>query len=669
MTDRFKLTDGFVGKYKDMKPPFGFVDAAGTSLGEITFLRTYSRLKTDGTKETWTELCRRVIEGMYEIQRQHVVKHNLPWSGAKAQSSAREAFDSMWHMHWLPPGRGLWSMGTELTLSGNAAPLQNCAWVSTAEMTKNDPGHVFAWMMEASMLGIGVGFDGEGAKKGFTIQHPVSSTVVQIADTREGWAASLAQLVNALLVPGKPMPVFDYSLIRPAGSPIHTFGGTASGPGPLKVLHESVLALFEGRAVEQLTLTDIADIGNLIGVCVVAGNVRRSAEMFLGPATPEFLGLKDYAGAGARRSAWSYMSNNSVRADASTDLESLVPGILANGEPGVVWLDTVRSRGRLVDPPNHDDHRVSGTNPCSEQFLESWECCTLAETFPTNCASLADYERALKFAFLYAKTVTLMSTPWPETNAVMLRNRRIGLGMSGAADFVDERGYPELIEWQDAGYTKVKQLDRTYSEWLGVRESIRVTTIKPSGTVSLLAGVSPGVHWQPGSKHYFRLMRVRKGDPLAEAAKWSNYRVEPAVSDPEGTEVIYFPMVRSSRRGEHDVPLVEKAALAETAQKFWSDNGVSVTLTYNEDEASQLGDVLRRASTRMKSVSFLPLSGGGYEQMPYTQANEDDVEAATMTHLPINTSLLYLNGAEALGEKFCTTDSCEVPSLTERNHE
>lgn len=655
----FKLTDDFVREYESRTPPFGFVDAAGTSLGEVTFLRTYSRLKEDGTKETWTDACRRVIEGMYEIQRQHVVRHQLPWSGSKAQYSARDAFDRMWNMKWLPPGRGIWAMGTEMTLRGNAAPLLNCAFVSTDDMPRDNPGRVFSWIMEASMLGVGVGFDGKGSLKGFDVHEPGESVEFVVPDTREGWGESLKALINSYLLKNQKSVQFDYSQVRPAGSPIKTFGGTASGPDPLRKLHEKVRSILTGRVGQQLTLTDIADIGNLIGVCVVAGNVRRSAELFMGPMTDEFLGLKDFTSeSGQARAGHAWLSNNSVEVTVQDDLDPIVPGIIQNGEPGVIWLDMARRYGRLCDPPNNKDWRVKGFNPCAEQSLESWECCTLTETFPTNHESLEDYLRTLKYAYLYAKTITLMSTPWPETNAVMLRNRRIGTSMSGVADFYDTRSEHELVEWQRRAYDRIQELDRSYSEWLGIRESIKTTTVKPSGTVSLLAGVSPGVHWQPGSKHYFRLMRVRHDDPLAISARNSGYRVEPAVSDPDGTSVIYFPMVRDTERGEHDVSLLEKYNLAALSQRFWSDNAVSVTLSYSEAEKTLLGPLLKLARGNLKTVSFLPLTEGTYEQMPYTQATEEQVTECADTHLPM--VLDYSNGLEALGESGCSTDVCEL---------
>ena len=162
----FRLSEDFVATYRDRKAPFGYKDAGGNSVGEITFLRTYSRLKGDGTKETWDDVCERVINGMYSLQKEHCKTNRLPWNDQKAQSSAKEAFDRLFNLKWTPPGRGLWVMGTPIVnVQRNSAALQNCAFVSTLEMTKNNPAKPFSFLMEASMLGVGVGFDDKGADK------------------------------------------------------------------------------------------------------------------------------------------------------------------------------------------------------------------------------------------------------------------------------------------------------------------------------------------------------------------------------------------------------------------------------------------------------------------------------------------------------------------------
>ena len=666
----FRLSDEFVSSYKGKKAPFGYRDAGGNSVGEITFLRTYSRKKEDGTKETWAEVCERVTNGTYSLQKDYAKSQRLPWNDSKAQSSAKEFYDRLFNLKWTPPGRGLWVMGTKIVNEQkNSAALQNCAFVSTTEMTKNNPGKPFAFLMEASMLGVGVGFDDLGADKDFTIYEPTEEEIYVIPDTREGWQESTVALINSFLKDGHKSLVFDYSEIRPYGAPIATFGGTASGPEPLVLLHDVIRKMFTGRAGQKLTRVDIADIGNLIGRCVVSGNVRRSAELLIGRIDDEdFLNLKNSEVFPERNSydpaspGWGWMSNNSVAVEVGTDFGPIVDGIVRNGEPGVIWMDTSKKYGRLADPINNKDHRIMGYNPCAEQSLESYEMCTLVETYLNRHDSLEDYKRTLKFAYLYAKTVTLLPTHWEETNAIMQRNRRIGTSMSGVANFADRVGLPELRDWMDEGYEVVKRYDTVYSEWLGVRESIKTTTVKPSGTVSILAGESPGVHWTPGGKFFDRAIRFANNDPMLPLFKMANYRVEPASESPETTSVVFFPIKSEAERAERDVSIFEKMSLAATAQRYWSDNSVSVTISFDpEKEAEHVATVLHMYDGQLKTVSFLPSGNFTYPQMPYTQITEEEYNDYTSKLFPIDFSGVYAGMAsDAIGEAYCTTDACEI---------
>lgn len=670
MTLSFRLAEEFLTTYREKKVPWGYQDAAGNSVGEITFLRTYSRLKKDGTKETWVDVCERVINGMYSLQKDHAKSNRLPWNDAKAQASAKEAFDRLFSLKWTPPGRGLWVMGTPLVNEQkNSAALQNCAFVSTGSMTKTDPAKPFTFLMEASMLGVGVGFDDKGADKDFNIYEPTEGETYVIPDTREGWVDSVGALINAYLRPDTKAPRFDYSEIRPAGEPIKTFGGTAAGSEPLIRLHGHINRIFGGRAGGKLTRVDIADLGNLIGVCVVSGNVRRSAELLMGRLDdPDFLNLKNAEKFPDRNSydpkspGWAWMSNNSVSVNVGDDLSAIVDGIARNGEPGVIWMDVSKKYGRLADPENNKDWRIAGYNPCAEQSLESFECCTLVETYLNRHENLDDFKRTLKFAYLYAKTVTLLPTHWEETNAIMQRNRRIGTSISGVANFADNKGLPVLRKWMDEGYATIQSYDKSYSEWLGIRESIKMTTVKPSGTVSILAGESPGVHWAVGGKHFLRAIRFANSDPMLPLFKMAQYRVEPASESPETTSVVFFPVESNAVRSEKDVSIYEKMALAATAQRYWSDNSVSVTISFNtETESKDVGTALHMYDGQLKTVSFLPSGNHVYPQMPYTQITKEEYEGYKMTLFPIDFAGVYAGMAsDAVGEAYCTTDACEV---------
>lgn len=381
----FRLNDDFVKAYASQTPAWGFDMGAGNYLGEWAWYTKYSRVKADGTKERFYEGLRRVIEGMYSIQKDHALRARLPWSEDKAYRSAEEAYERAFHGKWSPPGRGFWMMGTEFVNGRHdSSALQNCGFLSTKYIA-TDLAKPFTTLMNMSMLGIGLGFDTLGAGE-ITIQSPVTTNpnAHVVDDSREGWCRSVELLLNCYFTAGRKMPTFDYSNVRPEGSPIKGFGGTSAGPEPLKKLHIMLWSLFRNRGGQLLTSSDIVDVMNMIGKCVVAANVRSSAEIALGrPDDAEFLKLKDWRVNPDRMGSdgWGYTSNNSVVVKDGQDLSHLTEAIALNGEPGIVWMDTVRSHGRIGDY-NVKDWRAMGFNPCAEQPLENHELCTLVETFP-----------------------------------------------------------------------------------------------------------------------------------------------------------------------------------------------------------------------------------------------------------------------------------------------
>ena len=658
----FRLSDDFVESYKSREVPWGYPDGVGNSLGELVFLRTYSRKDpATGVKETWADTCRRVIEGMFTIQKRHCRQNHIEWKNDKAQRTAKDAFDRMFNMKWLPAGRGLWAMGTQLVLDeGNSAPLQSCAFASTSASVID----AMTFLFDASMLGVGVGFDASGAGK-FEVFTPEVEGGYVIADSREGWVDSLRQLLSAYLEPHRrpTLPEFDYSLIRPEGAPIKRFGGVASGPDPLRRMHALIKEILDNRVGATLTMTDIADIGNIIGTCVVAGNVRRSAEIFFvdnnSDDLDDFVQLKNYE-KNPDRAAWGWMSNNSVRVNVGDDFSKLESGIMLNGEPGLAWMDVVRKYGRLADAPDYKDSRAVGFNPCNEQPLENYETCNLVEVFINNCEDRDDFIKTLKVAYLYGKTVTLLPTKWERTNTVMQRNRRIGLSASGAADFVDTHGMAELRDMLDDGYKYVIKLDNKYSEWLCVRDSIRHTTMKPSGSISIVAGSSPGTHWTPGGEYFIRRITFSKNDPLFGRLKAAGYTHEDLEHD-QNSAVILFPIHSKSKRSSSHVPAWEKIHLASEIQAWWSDNAVSCTVDFKPEEAKDIPTLLAMYDGKLKGISFLPaVEGGAYKHMPYEEIDQQMFEVMSAAITKADFSVAYSDGKEAIGEKYCATDYCEV---------
>jgi adenosylcobalamin-dependent ribonucleoside-triphosphate reductase len=648
---RFRLSEEFIEPYKTRPVAWG-----NDSLGYIIFKRTYARRLneqepgTDGTEEWW-QTCRRVIEGMFNTQKQHISLLGLEWNNQKAQRTAKEAYERLFVMKWMPPGRGLWMMGTRFAEERTGAALMNCAFRSTKDLAARGP-HLFAWIMDALMLGVGVGFDTLGANTVYIQEPKHNGGAYTIPDSREGWVESVRLLLDAYFN-GNELPRYDYSLIRKAGAPIEGFGGTSSGHQPLKQLHEDLCELLEQRIGEAISSVDIVDIENLIGKCVVAGNVRRSAALGLGlPNDKPFLTMKNDE---EKLLSHRWGSNLSINAPVGLDYDSLAQQTALKGEPAYFWLKNAQTHGRFADPPNDSDQAISGVNPCGEMQLEDGECCNVAEIIINKHKDLNDLKRSIKIAYLYAKTVTLTKTHWPETNAKMLKNRRIGLSMSGLAIQFDKIGYRTVYSWLDKSYAYLKELDALYSDWLCVPRSKRMTTIKPGGTTPKLPGVTAGVHY-PEAIHYLRRVRFSEQDLLLPPLIKAGYPIEKDIYSPN-TQVISFPVkIEGLNRTKKDLTMWEQLEIVAQVQHYWSDNAVSVTVSFTNEEASQIKYALQLYETRLKGVSFLPKQVI-YKQAPIEPITEEEYLALIQTIQPVTN----INTNQAgIGEKYCDGDSCQL---------
>jgi len=650
----FSLNQGFLADYEGKQPNWGPV-------GYITYKRTYARTKEDGTTEEFWETLKRVVEGVYNIQKIHCRTLLLPWDEKKSQLSAQEMFTRMWLFKFLPPGRGLWAMGTDLMYEKGSAALNNCAFVSTEEIDV-DFSAPFTFLMDMSMLGVGVGGDCKGVGKVSITAPKLTDKPYIVEDSREGWVSLIKIILNSYAGKGFFPTNIDYSQVRPEGSIIKGFGGVASGARPLKELVENITKVFGDPSTEfesyKISSSQIVDVFNYIGKCVVAGNVRRTAEIMFGnPDDDEFINLKQDEEALMDR-RWA--SNNSVYGEIGMDYTKISELMSKNGEPGIIWLQNMRDYSRMTESPTYKDRRAAGSNPCSEQTLESFELCCLVETFPSHHDSLDDYKTTLKYAYLYAKSVTLVPTHDSRTNAVMARNRRIGCSQSGIVQAINKLGYRNYLNWCDEGYQEIQFLDQKYSEWLCIPRSIKTTSVKPSGTVSLLCGATPGIHF-PHSKYYIRRIRIQKTSPLVNKCQESGYEVEQCAYSKDSM-VVSFPIEEKNfEKSKDDVSLWEQFALAADLQGYWADNQVSITVTFKTDEIPQIVPCLNFFETKLKSVSLLPLDDGdhGYVQPPYTKISEDDYTKAVNKLRSMDLSSLNTHEINA-EDKFCDGDSCSL---------
>jgi adenosylcobalamin-dependent ribonucleoside-triphosphate reductase len=642
----FQLKDSFLEKFKGKQPDWG-------PLGYFIYKRTYARyLEKEDRKEEYWETVKRVVEGCFSIQKEHCNSLKIPWDEEKARKSAREMYKKIWNFKITPPGRGFWIMGTEFIAEHGSMALNNCGFVSTKDIDikYTEP---FEFLMHALMVGVGVGFDTKGAGK-INIKKPKEEKFkFQIPDSREGWVKALKLRLEAYFL-GEPNPIYDYSNIRPKGTHLKSFGGTASGPEPLKRMLDNIDEILQERVGKTITSLNILDIMNLIGTCVVAGGVRRSAQIALGdPEDKEFIRAKQNR---QELKSHRWVSNNSIIAEKGMDYSFIADTLVENGEPGIFWLKNAQKYSRMGDSPDFKDKNALGTNPCGEQTLESFELCCLAETYPSRHENWGEFKESLKYAFMYAKTVTVVNTHVKVTNAVMLKNRRIGISQTGIIEAFEKHGKSKILKWCRKGYKYVKKLDEKYSHWLSIPKSIKITTVKPSGTVSLLPGVSHGIHF-PHSQYYVRRIRISETSELANIAKAAGYNVEKDEYS-DNTLVIEFPVKKSHyKRGKKDVTIWEQAENAASYQKYWSDNQVSVTITFKDSEKNDIKYLLEAYQDKLKSVSFLPLKKHSYKQAPYKEISKEKYEEMTKNLKP-----LYLEKVKekARGQEFCDSEECEI---------
>jgi len=654
------LSKEFLAKYDNSVPNFGPV-------GEIVFMRTYAR---EG--ENWQRAVARVVNGIYGYQKEHLAT-GVPFNHAKAVLSAEKMYDHMYHMRFLPPGRGLRNCGTRLKAGG--ASLNNCGFVSTSGLlpisTWRELADPFAWAMDMLMLGVGVGFD--LPSKPFTCDascygpHTIDEYVV--SDSREGHVNSLRELFRQFSH-NATSPSMDYSLIRPEGAPISS-GGKAPGARPLKEMHEAIFKLLLNSSItgsrpgqRELVVSGalVNDVFALVGRCVVSGGVRRSAEITL-ISNPTDYDLKCKDKYPEENANYRWASNHSITLDegfdSDIDYSAITEATNSVDELGIFWRNNAQSFSRMGrGRPDNLDAKAIGTNPCAEQTLEHKELCCLVEVFPTRCTSEYEFQSVLKYAYLYAKTVSLVPVHDKTTNTIVARNRRIGCSLTGIQQAIAANGAGKFYSMIERGYKYLKQLDARYSTWMQIPTSIKITSVKPSGTVSKLPGVTSGMHFPP-ARHYWQVIRFASNSEYLPMLREAGYRLIDLDPAEPNTTAVYFGVTDNSGvRAEHEVSAWEQMEHAAKLQHYWADNQVSVTVSYKEHERDQIPHMLAMYADRLKSVSFFPSSSGThtFQHAPWQPEKKEIIQEyiANLKHLD------YAVDKHEVEDEFCSGGSCTI---------
>jgi len=622
-------------------------------VGYPTFKRTYARPTENGQTEEWHETVDRVVKACND---------QLGCNFDEAQQD--ELRGIMMDLKGTVAGRFLWQLGTETVDRLGMPSLQNCSFVVI-----DDPIRPFTWAFEMLMLGSGVGFNIQrenvyqlpkvGHQRVNIERKDANDADFIVPDSREGWVSLLERVLESHFWQDGSDEDFTFAthLIRSKGSVIKGFGGTASGPEDLVWGMMEINSILNNRAGQRLRPIDCLDIMNIIGKIVVAGNVRRSAQIAIGdPDDIEYLRAKRWDLGGIPN--WRAMSNNSVACDDISVLpDEFWEGYKGNGEPyGLINLESSRRMGRTKET-EYDDPDVMGYNPCAEQSLANFETCCLAEVYLPNIVSYDELKKVLSYLYRVNKHSLAIPCSLKETEDIVHKNMRMGIGVTGYLQAEEEqRG------WLSDAYVWLRNYDKEYSKNHGFPHSIKLTTVKPSGTLSLLAGVTPGAH--PGySQYYIRRIRMAADSELARVARGNGYHVE-YVRNFDGTEdhstvVVSFPCsFPKGTKFADDMTAVDQLEVIKRLQAEWSDNSVSVTIYYRKEELDEIKDWLAKHYFNTKSVSFLLHSGHGFDQAPLEEISESRYHEERSKVTPISSlSSVELDDVEISD---CDTGACPV---------
>jgi len=745
----------------------GFTTPWG-EIGYITYKRTYARRLHDSNQKDTEEFYQTVARVVRACSTQLKVGFT--------EEEERQAVGLLMNLKGSVAGRFMWQLGTKTVGKLGLASLQNCAGCVV-----DDPIRPFTWTMDMLMLGCGVGVNIQREyvyqipkltkKKPKIVRIDNASADYIVPDTREGWVKLLGKTLKSYAYSGEG---FTYStqLIRGRGTPISAFGGEASGPEILVEGIESIIGVLEDRRGKKLRPIDALDIINIIGMIVVAGNIRRSAIIAIGDADDvEYLKAKRWDLGNIPK--WRANSNNSVACSDTKDLISeFWEGYKGNGEPyGLINFDAARAFGRTgeVKYPDSDvvvfnpcftgdtplltkdgfksieslvdkevtlvnsygeectgkvwsngvketvnvtlssgevigctpDHRfmiddgsevlakdlkgkrilpyyedtsitseftkspvvtkvesageeevfdfnldsqnhwgVVGTgyvaHNCGEQGLANYETCCLAEVYLPNITSYDEFLDTCKCLYRIAKHSLTLPCHNKETEAIVHKNMRMGIGVTGEAMATSEQK-----AWYSRVYEEIRKYDVVYSKANNFPVSIKIFTVKPAGTSSLLAGVTSGAH-VGFSQYYIRRMRISATSPLVELCRNNGYPVEYRRefdgSNDYTTVVVSFPATLPDHAVlAKDVTAIDQLEICKRLQKDWSDNSVSVTVYYQMEELPAIQEWLAdNYSSYLKTVSFLLHSDHGFDQAPMEEITKEEYEEMVSKTKPIN---------------------------------
>ena len=631
-----------------------------TSYQEFIHLSRYSRwLPEQERRETWDETVGRYFDFFTEHLKE---LHNFKLSD-KLRKELEEAVLSQ---KIMPSMRCLMTAGEALKRENIAG--YNCSYVAV------DRVQAFDEILYVLMNGTGVGFSVE---RQYINELPhiaeeffLSDTVISVADSKLGWAKAFKELVGMLYI--GQIPKWDLSKVRPAGAPLKTFGGRASGPEPLEALFEFTVQTFKNAYGRKLSSLEAHDIVCKIAEIVVVGGVRRSALISLSNVSDDR--MRD-----AKSGQW--WNNDGQRALANNSAcytEKPDMGIFMNewkalydsksGERGIFNRESADKMAAKNGRRNTEDHDF-GTNPCSEIILRNREFCNLSEVVVRASDTKESLLEKVRFATILG-TIQSTLVNFKYVSSTWRKNceeeRLLGVSLTGVMDSSLTNGKKEGLEslLEELREMAVKT-NKEYAEKIGINQSVAITCVKPSGTVSQLVNAASGIHARH-NPYYIRTVRGDKKVPLTKMMTDAGFPVEDDVMNPSHTAVFSFPMkVANGSVFRTDMTAIEQLELWLVYQKHWCEHKPSVTISVKESEWMTVGSWVYEHFDYMSGVSFLPHTDHTYKQAPYQDILKEDYEIL-LKKMPKNVEWSKLAEYEktdmTIGaqELACTAGFCEI---------
>lgn len=636
-----------------------------TDYQSFIHISRYARFRDDlGRRETWEETVGRYFDFF-----QTHLKENFNYDLTNERPALEKA---VLDLKVTPSMRALMTAGPALRRSNVAG--FNCSYVVV------DHPRAFDEALYILMCGTGVGFSVERQFVNKLPEVPQYGVVdegdepefITVEDSKEGWAKSMEELIRHLYA--GVIPYVDYSLVRPAGTRLKIFGGRASGPGPLKELHEFVIEKFKNAQGRKLESIECHDIMCKIGEAVVVGGVRRSAMISLSNRSDDRM-------RSAKSGQWwdtegqRALANNSIAYTEKPEVGAFMAEWLAlydskSGERGIFNREAANRKIEEIGRRQPDPE--IGTNPCAEIILHSGQFCNLTEVVVRAEDTVQDIAQKIIFATIlgtFQSTLTKfdpvrLRPHWEENTK---RERLLGVSLTGIMDNpVLRMGDPQILQVLKRVAVETNQI---WSKVLGIEPSAAITCVKPSGTVSQLVDSASGIHPRH-AKYYIRTVRGDKKDPLTQFMIQKGIPHEDCVRKPQTTVVFSFPM--KSPDGavtRNDYSAVEHLKIWSQFQKFWCEHNPSVTINVREEEWPEVGAFVWNEFDNMSGVSFLPHSEHSYQQAPYQDITEEQYNEL-MARMPQKLDWSELGQFErgednvtSTQELACVAGACEITSI------